>query len=52
MPSGVKCDIYALVRGPYSDFIQIEFYDYGISSWRRAWVKDWAVDDYEMYYGF
>ncbi len=52
VPSGVKCDIYALVRGPYSDFIQIEFYDYGISSWRRAWVKDWAVDDYEMYYGF
>ena len=52
VPEGVYCDIYALVRYEESDFIQIEFYDSGIGKQRRVWVKDWAVDDYVMYYGF
>ena len=49
VPAGVSCTIYGYVYGSYGDYIQIEFYDYGIQKWRRAWVKDWAVDDYYMY---
>ena len=49
VPAGAVCTIYGYVYGPYGDYIQIEFYDYGIQKWRRAGVKDWAVDDYYMY---
>ena len=52
VPAGVSCDIYGYAYGDDADFIQIEFYDAGINQYRRAWVPDWSVDDYEMYYGF
>lgn len=52
VPAGVSCDIYGYAYWDEGDFIQIEFYDAGINQYRRAWVPDWAVEDYEMYYGF
>ena len=52
LPSGVKCSIYGYAYGGNSDYILIEFYDRGISQYRRAWIQDWMVDDYTMYYGF
>ena len=52
VPAGVSCDIYGYAYWDDADFIQIEFYDAGIGQYRRAWVPDWSVDDYEMYYGF
>ena len=52
VPAGVSCDIYGYVYGENSDYIMVEFYDDGLGRWRRAWVMDWAVDEYEMYNGF
>lgn len=55
VPSGVQCRIYGYVYGAGpddSDFIQIEFYDSALQQTRRAWVPDWAVDDYILYNGF
>lgn len=52
VPSGVDCDIYGYVEGSESDYIQIEFYDKSQGLYRRAWVQDPFVDNYEMYYGF
>ena len=52
VPAGVSCDIYGYVYGENSDYIQIQFYDSSRRCYRRAWVKDTFVDDYENYYGF
>lgn len=53
VPANVECAIYGYYYGgDGSDFIQIEFYDTGLQQYRRAWVPDTFVDDYEMYYGF
>lgn len=55
IPAGAECAIYGYVYGVGpndSDFIQIEFYDIGLGKYRRAWVPDWCVSDYYMYYGF
>ncbi len=52
VPADVECNIYGYCYGEDSDFILIEFYDSGIQQYRRAWVPDPFVDDYEMYYGF
>ena len=52
IPAGVSCKIYGYVYGADSDYIQVEFYDYNINQLRRAWVPDWSVDPYTMYYGF
>ena len=54
VPAGVECTIYGYYApgDESSDFIQIEFYDSRIKQYRRAWVPDPFVDDYEMYYGF
>ena len=50
IPAGVSCTIYGYASSGDSDFIQVEFYDQ--SRYRRAWINDWNVDDYVMYYGF
>ena len=52
IPAGVSCTIYGYATAGDSDFIQVEFYDSSLQRYRRAWVYDWIVDDYEMYYGF
>ena len=53
VPAGVECTIYGYYYGgDESDYIQIEFYDSGLGQYRRAWVPDPFVDDYEMYNGF
>ncbi len=61
VPGGVKCSIYGYYNDPYydggngeggCDYIQIEFYDPAVRQYRRAWVPDPFVDDYEMFYGF
>ena len=52
IPANVECNIYGYCYGEGSDYILIEFYDAGIRQYRRAWVPDPFVDDYEMYYGF
>ncbi len=61
VPSGVSCSIYGYYNDPFydggngeggSDMIQIEFYDPNTLQYRRAWVPDPFVDDYEMFYGF
>ena len=49
VPAGVQCTVYGYVYREEGDFLQIEFYDDGIRCWRRAWVPEWAVDDYYMY---
>ena len=52
IPAGVTCTIFGYAYQDEGDFIQVEFYDAGLGQLRRAWIPDWAVDDYEMYYGF
>ena len=61
VPGGVQCNIYGYYNDPYDDggngeggcdYIQIEFYDPNTRQYRRAWVPDPFVDDYEMYYGW
>ncbi len=52
VPAGVECDIYGYAYVESGDYIQIEFYDKSAGCYRRAWVQDAMVDDYEMYYGF
>ena len=52
VPAGVSCTIWGYAYQDDGDFIQIEFFDSGINQYRRAWVPDWSVDDYEMDYGF
>ena len=52
VPGGVSCSIYGYAYGEGSDYIQVEFYDSGLGQYRRAWVPDPFVDDYEMYNGF
>ena len=52
VPAGASCSICGYAWGENSDFIQIEFFDSGANLYRRAWVPDWAVDNYTMYYGF
>ena len=52
IPAGVSCEIYGYVYEDSGDYILIEFFDWDQNCYRRAWVKDWSVDDYVMYYGF
>ena len=61
IPGGVECFIYGYYNDPDddggngeggSDYIQIEFFDPNTYQYRRAWVPDPFVDDYEMLYGF
>ena len=49
VPAETACDIYALVSGPNSDFILVDFYDTRLQTWRRAWIKDWYVDSETFY---
>lgn len=49
VPANVSCDIYAMVPGENSDYIQIEFYDHLRSTWRRAWIKEWYADNEYFY---
>ena len=52
VPAGVECAIYGYYYRPAGDMILVEFYDSGLNCYRRAWIQDAFVDDYEMYYGF
>ena len=52
IPAGVSCDIYGYVYEESGDYILIQFFDPYQGCYRRAWVKDWSVDNYTMLYGF
>ena len=52
IPANVSCSIYGYVFEDSGDYILVEFYDSRLNSYRRAWVKDWSVDNYTMNYGF
>ena len=52
VPANVECNIYGYCYGENSDYILVEFYDSDIKQYRRAWIQDPFVDDYEMFYGF
>lgn len=45
VPAYTACDIYAVVSGQNSDWIQIEFWDSGVGQLRRAWIKEWYADN-------
>ena len=43
IPTGIECTIYGYVHSDADDYVQIEFYDSGLRTYRRAWVKDETV---------
>lgn len=49
VPANTQCDIYAVVTGSGSDYIQVEFYDSVHGTWRRAWIKEWYADEEYFY---
>ena len=49
VPASTQCDIYAVVTGSSSDYIQVEFYDSVHGTWRRAWIKEWYADEEYFY---
>ena len=53
VPGGVSVTIwgYAYNGAEDTDFVLIEFYDRSMGCTRRAWVKEWAIEETYMDYG-
>ena len=49
VPAGVSGDVYAIQSAPDGDYVQLEFYDDGLSRWRRAWVRTDKVTSFYLY---
>ncbi len=54
IPANTACTIWGYEENYYedTDYLMVEYYDNYARCYRRCWVKEWAVDDEYMYYGW